>query len=201
MEDRSKVYTALSQHKPFLSINQNCHIKVTPFAKENSRFFIIIWLGGIRVEALLDTGSTHSDVNANLVERLIKKSVLFHKINTCVLLADESTKMIDHFATIPINLNKCLLTTIGKFYSMENSAFPVILGMDVMRALKLIIDLDLGSVYVRSGNRKTFLDYQHICLLRQVTPRVLSEQPATTISEIFPEPPKENLNQLNKDLN
>lgn len=132
----------------------------SPFMKQGSRFLLSGTLGGVRTSPMWDTGSTAAFVHPKMVPSLQQKGVKFHRTSIKVKLADSKTVEITQWADIPLNVGP--ITVVCRFYVFHNLAHSVILGTAAMSTMKLIIDMDEGSVYVMRGPRKIYLPYQHL---------------------------------------
>lgn len=164
---------------PFCNAISRCHDRndstpnpeeysLTPSLKEGTRYVLSGTLGGEPSEPL-HTGSTAAFQHPKLVPSLKRREVKFHEKETQVKIAEGSFVKVKAWADIPLNVDP--ITVTGRFYVFENLAHPVILGTEIMHAMKLITDMEIGAVYVRRGERKIFLPCWHLSCFTKVNER------------------------------
>lgn len=98
------------------------------------------------VEALIDTGSTHSYIAGSVVDKLKFEKVRCPPLSVN-LATNGATAAVDHKVEIKFALGP--LQASYKFYVLPAAAADVILGTDFQRDFKVVADLEAGIVHVK----------------------------------------------------
>lgn len=106
----SFISTPVSSHEcccrsQFLSeLTSSSFVRILPYATENSRYLITLQIGGININALVDTGATHSYLDFSYYKPLLQRSVTISNINAKVQLPNQSVLELGKMAIAPVNL-------------------------------------------------------------------------------------------------
>lgn len=189
-DELSEKYLDCLETEEFL---ENCEMKIVPAPNENSRFILDLIIGGIGVRALCDSGSTDSFLHPIFRVAMQKKGVKLQPVTgTAVKLADGSIRQIKESVTVPVNTD--CSTGIVKFQFLDGLTNDSILGVDAMRALKIVLDFNTDEIYVIQDKKKIPLSYSFVNSVRKVSANIFKPQPVLNcLAKLESKPVKKDL--------
>lgn len=127
----------------------------------NARLFIQATIGGVAVQALLDSGATNSLMPSRMIPILTSKGVKVEPTDRQLTLADGSPSSVVGKALIPLNVGDKVW--VGEFFFVSSFPYEAILGVDSMRGLKMSIDFSTPCVTMKGSSNRTTAPLIHLC--------------------------------------
>ncbi|PVU88846.1 hypothetical protein BB559_005359 [Furculomyces boomerangus] len=105
--------------------------------------YILVSINGKSIPALIDTGATQSIMDSNLVRKI---GVPMQKLENSITLKSVNGQLIQVSYGVLVNLQfEEDLKVPVKFIVITNGAQPLLIGMDVLMALKTVINYDQNN--------------------------------------------------------
>lgn len=129
--------------------------------QSSARLFVEVLIGGVPVNALIDSGATNSLLPSSMIPVLASKGIKVHFCDSELQLADGQSSSIEGKALIPLNVGG--RTWCGEFYFQSSLPYSAILGVDCLRALNMSIDFSIPRVTLRGFGAPADVPLIHLC--------------------------------------
>lgn len=127
---------------------------------DHLRFYLDVQFGGETLRTLIDSGSTHTLVNARHAKRIGNRGVQIKNHRDVIAVANGSTATISKKGVIPVNIGDH--TWVGDVYFVDNLPYNAVIGIDVLRALKVTISFHDGIMRTTANSMTRTHSVMHL---------------------------------------
>lgn len=149
LQSLAKKLTNLVTEKMPVDENQiNEEMKIDTI-KKYSRWLITVNILGVKVNALCDSGASHTFMGENLYRQLKHQNHSIYRIPMeRVQIANKEIVYVDKVMSVPMQIG--MKGTLYPVRYLPNLSNDLIIGLDILKSMEIMIDTAIGSWFYKS---------------------------------------------------